>query len=331
MNRTKWWMLLLCMLFGANFFGCSTATTCARKFENKEKLLEYLKSGFDKTNPRLFWDRLPHEDCSRMSLLLGYLGFDWFKWDRFEVSSDGNQIRFWGWDYPNQVLTIGKCKPPKFDAMPKFSFSKLDDLGNLVVWKNETDSRYVWTFAKGGQIWFDAWPSFDNAGKYFCSGGRYYNYEEDKVKELPLYIYSVSEPDKPLVKSSLIYCPDRIFTTKDKVYLIGNASNHLHSDIHCEVYRRMGDELVFECSLKILCPHKIGARRFSIEDFDTKKKQVLLSLEREKFFPALQYLYDIVTDKLILLNKHNIGFSYPYARFLDTDIFDKILETVEEK
>ncbi|MHC4238267.1 MAG: hypothetical protein ACYSUC_00705 [Planctomycetota bacterium] len=230
-----------------------------------------------------------------MSELLEHLGYGWFKWDTFEVSSDYNEIHFLTWHDRKRVLIINKGKPPKF--------------------------------VKHSRV-----PAFPKQGDYFCSGGAHRDLEQGGriVSQGPVRIYSESEPNTALAESNLSSFPDKIFAFQDKVYLMKRDFGSVPHNVNCEVYRREAESLVLEQRFRIHCPRIIGATWLFPEDFDNKTKHVLLSLGTHHVYsPCSQYVYEMRSAELVRVLKARLTLTCPYGCFLDRDFFEKILDKTE--
>jgi hypothetical protein len=294
MNGMQSFILVILALVGMNTTGCSQSLRCPEKGANKEQLLKYLESGFDKEYPRLFWDRLPGEGCSRMSLLLEHLGYGGFKWDTFDVSSDYSQIHLWSWDDRKSVLTVSRDKPPELATLAGI-------------------------------------PLFPKQRGYFCQRDGYDPQRPKKLTEDSTWsIYSDGDLNSLVAKIQFGFFPDRTFATKDRLYFVGRDLFTLPNDVNCHVYRLDSGKLLLEKVFTIKCPRKIGARWLFPEDFDDETKQVVLSLGTDNIYSLCsQYVYDMDSGTLQKVLKHRLCLTCPHGRFLDRDIFKKILKGTE--
>jgi hypothetical protein len=245
--------------------------------QSKQAILKYIDAGFVEgygTN-RLFCDESSSDKFSRMKTLLTYLGYSDFEWVGFSVSSDQRYLRFREHGNPSntRVLVFGKDTKPKIYEFPQAAtgFLVLDNNNIPVLWSGGTKPRGKVVFANGETIQFPAqFIISDNAGEYFCSGGLYFDYESQTRKTIPLNIYSVHNPSKPLVRSNLPKAPDKIFTTEKKVYLVmrNSQNGQMPYGITCEIYSREANGLKLTKEFIVKCPLHFGARWLYPECFD---------------------------------------------------------------
>jgi hypothetical protein len=298
-----------------------------QKPSSKDEVLAYMKAGFVYANPRLFSDQLQNDKFSRMEILLKYLGYGDFKWETFKVSSDGRCIRFISHENPKKYLILGKeTKVYDFFEDSNNVPIALDNNNKPVVWA-ETGGKNSgeFVFSGVGKIILPTQdPRFDNAGEYFCCGGRYYDNDTGQTKKIPLYIYSVSNPTKPLVQSILPYVPEKIITTANKIYLIERTDGYEPRGISCEEYKKENGSLLFCRSFKVDCPLKLGVRWLTFLDLD-EKTHVMLVYDSE------YYLLNMDTLKLDKLPDIQNYSHWERMLFLDPNIFKDIINASKSK
>jgi hypothetical protein len=298
---------------------CPHAESGGQKPVSREAVLKYMESRFVKgygTN-RLFCDESSSDRFLWTEVLLDYLGYSDFEWNRFTVSSDQRYLRFWQDknDYLHRaitrVLVLGRDAEPRIYEFPEAaSWMILDNDNKPIVWRDESNRRDKFIFANGGIVHFPAQHVvFDDAGEYFCSGGHYYDTESDTRKNMPLDIYSGQDPSKPLVRSHLYRAPDSIFTTEQKVYLVmrnvqTSDNTPMPYGIACEIYNRENKGLTLAKEFAVDCPRHFGARWLYPIDFDEDSNLMLLYLDKAKFFSPEWYLLNMESLELVKIKDH---------------------------
>jgi hypothetical protein len=339
-NRVK--MLatgLLVVLAGAS---CSLQRGPDKEtLRSKEAVLKYVESGYIKGygTERLFCDRFPFERVSRTQVLLDYVGHGDFNWDCFKVSSDQRSMRFWQRSNrflhipATRVLVLGRDVMPTLSECPDSNGWVTRDSDNRPVVRHRLeDPRDQYTFANGQTRYFPGGIRLDNAGEFFCSGGRYWDYESETMKQVPHYIYSAHDPSMPLAESELPFTPEVIFVTGERLYLAGVDYHRegiaewmvgrMPDNLVCEIYSRRDDGLTLMRRFKVPCPLHFAAISLRPIDFDEEADVMLLMLFKMVPWPLEYYVLDMESGRCCKVER----LVCEQPRFIDPELIRGIIE-----
>jgi len=241
-------------------------------------------SGFGYQPSRLFVSN------GRLHKLASALGYDSNEYSYYcDHSSDGTSVRLWNYDRTSAVI-INKGQQARVISTPPRAF--LDDRNDVVAWYGESAEDNKVTFNNGGVLFAPNF-SLDSSGRFFCYGGRYYDYAAKTKREMPICIAAVSQTEKPLamsrIRDGLL---EGIYVTKHAVYIMARTwrKGEVRNDLVCEEYTRGQDSLVFRRQFELRSPAKVAAVNFVPEDFDSESCSFLLSVSRDLRFGTFMKL-----------------------------------------
>jgi hypothetical protein len=199
----------------------------------------------------------------------------------------------------------------------------LDDSGNIASWRKGRDH----VFHTGHKIPYKG-DTFrgDNAGKFFCYGGRYRDPNDGSYKYTPVNIYSGSDPTVVLATSQVKGRPEQMYTTASELYLLKSQGKKRPLDLHVEVYNHEDGKLTFRRGFVVECPHKWGAVRLRPMAFDGVNKQIFLYVKSLPPAPSPRYIYDVKTDKLTGIKTVD---PWRWPVYLDPELLVNIVKYVD--
>jgi len=318
MQSGKSFLAILLILLPAG--GCCCSPQNGQKSTHGSDIAKSVFSGFEPSPSRLYVAK------DRLYKLISRLGYDADKYSySCDHSSDGTSLRCWN-QHRSKAIVFVKGKTPMIVETPQWSY--LDDDNKPVAWYREDASDYRITFRNGKEL---TAPDFhmDASGRFFCYGGRYYDYAAKVQRDIPIYIAAIDEPEKPLVTSQILGgLLEGIYVSKNAVYIMARVwpKEKMCNDLVCEEYTIKGCDLVFERQFNLRCPAGATTVNFVPEDFDSTSCSFLLSASREVpialiLGPKTWYVYEVETGQF-----REVGVFEGYAGFLDRNLFDRTLE-----
>jgi len=302
--------VLACLAAG----GCPPSPV--RHVQGAAQVRKAVLSGFENPPSRLFISR------GRLSLILEHLGYHPNRYScGCDRSSDGISVRQWN-SGRTEAVVITKGQPARVITTPPGAF--LDDRNATIAWRTNDASDHKITFAGGKEVFA---PGFrpDSSGRFFCYGGRYYDYEARVGCAMPIRLASVDAPDKILATSRLQGLLAALYVTDAAVFIVVRSDGGAWpNDLTCEEYACQDGGVVRKRQFTLRSPSRfvgVGVN-FVPEDFDPVSRAFLVKVSRDMPLGSnIWYVYDLRTGRF-----RRVGVFEGYAGFLDRGIFDRALE-----
>lgn len=301
------------ILFAAWFGGCGGGCKAA---DTREDVARVVASGFEKEPSRIFRSGC---DPDRVLCLLAYLGYNAKTYSHSrDHSSDGTSLRCWNRDRTSAVVITKGQKPRVINTPP---WAQLDDRNEAVAW-GDLKGEHMWTF-QSGKVLFVPNLCLGGGGPLFLFGGPYYDNAAGKMREAPIAVASLEEPEKTLVASKLTGPRPELFAANDAIYIVVRAGTaDTGGSLAFEEYARQGQTLAFKRQFEVRSPDNLSSF-ITADDFDPLSHSFLISAVRTMPLTLLgepAYLYDATTGKL-----RKLGSGLGYTAFLDRHIFDEAI------
>ncbi len=274
-------------------------------------------------------DAFSNKDCpylfmsgreDRLKTLLGSSLPEGFK-GRIGHTSDGRTLRIQDrMRMETQCYILEAGQAPRIIDTPRGAFLNRD---NQVVLRCESFEKGEVFFPNGSSMRL---PKFivDADGQYLCVGGRYFDYEANAVKVVPITIRNVNMPEKILATCRMSGILWRSFCFRDKLYVFvrqypeGRGAGGMMG----EIYHHQGDQLDLLQSIKIEDPLFLSDFVL-VDDISPDQAYAIVFANRDAPLGSHCYLFDVKKHTFKDLGSEAVRY---YTCFLDQHVFDGLIE-----
>lgn len=300
------------VVFAMILIGCTNES-----MSRGRNLPAYVQSGFVKSYPGLFIDK---DRTYLLSEALGYKG-EAFLFD-VDRSSDGTILRCWNINRSEAIVfstqdyaKVIRTKPSTFLNDANQVVAVYGPQGVEFADGNKLESAEPSARARGFRV--------DHSGSYFAAGGSYFvdgDYESfrERIREEPITIRRISRPLVALATSKLHGVLEKLFVTKDRLFLVVSSGDDSAS---CEEYSFVGEALRLERTFVI---SHVSRGILSVQDMDDNGRVMLLKVHRDLIGPKW-FLYDVHSGKTTA-----VAWGEGYCGFLDPHVFSKAFEKMQD-